>query len=221
MENTTDLTHLPEQERVRREKLESLKAAGIEPYPTRYDRTHLASDLQKQYEGLEAGTDTTDVVRVAGRLMGRRGQGKLAFLDLVDGSGKIQLAMSLDALGEAAMGQLDLLDRGDIIGVEGTVRRTKRGELSVAGTGWTFLSKCLKPLPEKWAGLADVEQRYRQRYLDLIVNPDVRETFQKRAQVLRTIRRKPSDTRVVVDHVVSHQLVLRDSVAPPAGKPCG
>jgi lysyl-tRNA synthetase class 2 len=134
--------------------------------------------------------DTTDVVRVAGRLMARRGQGKLAFLDLVDGSGKVQLAMSLDSLGQEWMERLDLLDTGDVIGVEGTVRRTKRGELSVAGTKWTFLSKCLKPLPEKWHGLADVEQRYRQRYLDLIVNPDVKDTFKKRSQVLSSIRRR-------------------------------
>lgn len=184
-----ELENLSEQERVRRQKLDALKAAGVEPYPNRYDRSHLASELQAAYASLEPGTDTQDVVRVAGRLMGRRGQGKLVFADLVDGTGKIQLALSLDALGQEAFERLELLDRGDLIGVEGTVRRTKRGELSVAGTGWTFLAKCLTPLPEKWHGLADVEQRYRQRYLDLIVNPDVKETFQKRSQVLRTIRR--------------------------------
>lgn len=190
---SVELEDLSEQARVRRQKLESLKEAGIEPYPTRYDRTHLASELQTQYEAIEPGTDLEDVVRVAGRIMGRRGQGKLAFIDLVDASGKIQLAMSLDKLGEAGMAQLDLLDRGDLIGVEGTVRRTKRGELSVAANNWTFLSKCLQPLPDKWDGLSDVEMRYRQRYLDLIVNPDVKEAFQKRALAIRTIRRLLDD----------------------------
>lgn len=188
-----ELENLSEQARVRHQKLQTLKEAGVDPYPTRYDRTHLASDLQTAYADLEAGVDTEDVVRVAGRLMGRRGQGKLAFIDLVDGSGKIQLAMSLDALGQESFDRLDLLDRGDLIGVEGTVRRTKRGELSVAGRGWQFLAKCLQPLPEKWHGLADVEQRYRQRYLDLIVNPEVKDTFQKRSAVLRTIRRMLED----------------------------
>ena len=181
--------NLSEQERVRREKLEALKAAGIEPYPTRYDRTHLATELQAKYTELEAGVDTEDVVRVAGRLMGRRGQGKLVFADLVDGSGKIQLAVSLAEIGETRMEQLNLLDLGDVIGVEGTVRRTKRGELSIAAKTWTFLSKCLKPLPEKWHGLTDVEVRYRQRYLDLIVNPEVQDAFRKRSAAIKTIRR--------------------------------
>jgi lysyl-tRNA synthetase class 2 len=188
-----EMENLSEQERVRRQKLQALKDAGVEPYPTRYDRTHLASDLQSTYSHLEPGTDTEDVVRVAGRLMGRRGQGKLVFADLVDSTGKIQLALSLDALGQEVMERLELLDRGDLIGVEGTVRRTKRGELSVAGKNWTFLAKCLKPLPEKWHGLADVEQRYRQRYLDLIVNPEVKEIFVKRTAVLRTVRRMLED----------------------------
>ncbi|MDB5099772.1 MAG: LysU [Cyanobacteria bacterium RYN_339] len=188
-----EMDNLSEQERVRRQKLQALIDSGVEPYPTKYDRTHVASDLQTQYATLENGVDTTDVVRVAGRLMARRGQGKLVFADLVDGTGKIQLALALDALGPEAMERLDLLDIGDLIGVQGTVRRTKRGELSVAGTGWDFLSKCMKPLPDKWHGLEDVEQRYRQRYLDLIVNPDVKETFRKRSQVLRTIRRFMED----------------------------
>jgi lysyl-tRNA synthetase class 2 len=187
------MDNLSEQQRVRRQKLQALKDAGVDLYPTKYDRTHVASDLQAQYGHLENGVDTTDVVRVAGRLMARRGQGKLVFADLVDGTGKVQLALSLDALGQDAMDRLELLDIGDLIGVEGTVRRTKRGELSVAGTSWTFLSKCMNPLPDKWHGLEDVEQRYRQRYLDLIVNPDVKDTFKKRSQVLRTIRKIMED----------------------------
>ena len=189
----TENQNLPEQERVRRQKLQALKDAGIEPYPTRYDRTATSAELQAKYAALEAGVDTEDVVRVAGRLMARRGQGKLVFADLVDESGKIQLAFQLDKLGPETMERLDLLDLGDVIGVEGTVRRTKRGELSIAGRAWTFLSKCLRPLPEKWHGLADVELRYRQRYLDLIVNPETRETFRKRALVIRTLRRVLED----------------------------
>jgi lysyl-tRNA synthetase class 2 len=187
------MDNLSEQQRVRRQKLQALKDAGVEPYPTKYDRTHVASELQAQYAALENGVDTEDVVRVAGRLMARRGQGKLVFADLVDGTGKVQLAMSLDALGQEAMDRLELLDIGDLIGVEGTVRRTKRGELSVAGKAWRFLSKCMNPLPDKWHGLEDVEQRYRQRYLDLIVNPEVKDTFKKRSQVLRTIRKIMED----------------------------
>lgn len=186
---TTELENLPEQARVRRQKLAALREQGIEVYPTRYDRTAQAGDLQAQYGHLEAGSETQDQVRVAGRLMGRRGQGKLVFADLVDDSGKIQVTFSLDKLGVTVMERLDLLDLGDIIGVEGTIRRTKRGELSVAAGDWTFLSKCLNPLPEKWHGLADVELRYRQRYLDLIVNPETRDVFRRRSLVIRTLRR--------------------------------
>ncbi|MEB3195739.1 MAG: lysine--tRNA ligase [Candidatus Sericytochromatia bacterium] len=190
---TIDLEQLPEQARVRRTKLQALKEQGVDVYPTRYDRSVTAADLQGRYEALEAGADTEDVVRVAGRLMGRRGQGKLVFADLVDETGKIQITFSLDKLGTAWMERLDLLDLGDILGVEGTVRRTKRGELSVAAGQWTFLSKCLNPLPEKWHGLADVELRYRQRYLDLIVNPETRDVFRKRSLVIRTLRRMLED----------------------------
>lgn len=179
-----------EQERVRWAKLAELREAGVEPYPTRFDRSHLASDLQTRYADLEAGTDTEDLVRIAGRVMARRGQGKLFFADLVDASGKIQLAISLDQVGEEALTRFDkLIDRGDLIGVEGAVRRTKRGELSINVKSFELLSKCLKPLPEKWHGLADVEVRYRQRYLDLIVNPEVKDAFMKRAQVIKTVRR--------------------------------
>ena len=184
------MDHMSEQERVRWAKLAELREAGVEPYPTRFDRSHLASELQTRYADLEAGTDTEDLVRIAGRVMARRGQGKLFFADVVDASGKIQLAISLDQVGEEALARFDkLIDRGDLIGVEGAVRRTKRGELSINVKSFELLSKCLKPLPEKWHGLADVEVRYRQRYLDLIVNPEVKDAFKKRAQVIKTIRR--------------------------------
>jgi len=188
MSQKLDTPSLSEQALVRRQKLQALCDAGLEPYPTRFDRTDTSGALQARYEHLEASAETEDVVRVAGRMMARRGQGKLVFADLVDGTGKIQLAFSLDKLGEEAFGRIDWLDRGDIIGIAGTVRRTKRGELSIAVTEWLLLSKCLTPLPDKWHGLEDVELRYRQRYLDLIVNPEVKDVFKTRSLVLRTIR---------------------------------
>ncbi|HEY9722133.1 MAG TPA: lysine--tRNA ligase [Oscillatoriaceae cyanobacterium] len=184
-----ELENRSEQERVRWGKLEALREAGIEPYPNRFERTHQAAELQQKYAELESGAETEDVVRVAGRLMARRGQGKLIFADLVDDTGKIQLTLSLDKLGEAVMTRFDLMDLGDWLGVAGSVRRTKRGELSIAVSDYALLAKCLHPLPEKWHGLADVEVRYRQRYLDLIVNPEVKDAFRKRAQVVKTIRR--------------------------------
>ncbi|HEY9766224.1 MAG TPA: lysine--tRNA ligase [Chroococcales cyanobacterium] len=183
-----ELNERSEQEAIRLKKLEELKACGVEPYPYRFDRTHLASDLQEQYKELANGVETTDVVRVAGRLMGRRESGKLTFIDLVDGSGKVQLFLSLDKLGEKSYELLSLLDLGDFLGAEGTVRRTKRGELSVAVSSWTFLSKALRPLPEKWHGLSDMETRYRQRYLDLMTNPESKKVFLIRSRVVKTIR---------------------------------
>ncbi|MEB3285828.1 MAG: lysine--tRNA ligase [Candidatus Sericytochromatia bacterium] len=183
-----ELENLPEQARVRRQKLAALREQGIDVYPTRYDRTAVAQALHSRFADLESGAETDVEVRVAGRLMARRGQGKLVFADLVDDSGKVQATFSLDKLGPERMQRLELLDLGDIIGVEGTVRRTKRGELSVAASDWTFLSKCLNPLPEKWHGLADIELRYRQRYLDLLVNPETRDVFRRRSLVIRTLR---------------------------------
>ena len=190
MEPTTAPTHaeLTEHERVRRQKLADLREKGIEPYPYRFERTHSNEELQDKYRPLTDGEETADVVRVAGRIMARRDTGKLQFIDLLDGTGKIQLFMSKATLGEEAFATLSLLDIGDFIGAEGTIRRTKKGELSVAVTGYEILSKSLRPLPDKWHGLEDVETRYRQRYLDLIVNPDSRDVFRKRSLILREIR---------------------------------
>lgn len=190
MEPTTAPTHadLTEHERVRRQKLADLREKGIEPYPYRFERTHSNEVLQETYRSLEAGEETTDVVRVAGRIMARRDTGKLQFIDLLDATGKIQLFMSKATLGDDAFETLSLLDIGDFIGVEGTIRRTKKGELSIAVTRYEILSKSLRPLPDKWHGLEDVETRYRQRYLDLIVNPESREVFRKRSLIMREIR---------------------------------
>ncbi len=190
MEPTTASTpaELTEHERVRRQKLAELREKGIEPYPYRFERSHSNEELQDAYRALTDGEETQDVVQVAGRIMARRDTGKLQFIDLLDGTGKIQLFISKATVGEQIFETLSLLDIGDFIGAEGTIRRTKKGELSVAVTGYELLSKSLRPLPDKWHGLEDVETRYRQRYLDLIVNPESRDVFRKRSQILREIR---------------------------------
>lgn len=173
---------------VRKAKREALIAAGENPYGHAFDYTHHASELTAKYTGLENGASTEDVVRVAGRIMAKRVQGKISFLTLRDSTGDIQLFCRINALGEDAYAKLKDLDVGDIIGVEGTIMRTRRGQLSVAITKFELLSKSLRPLPEKFHGLSDKELRYRQRYVDLIMNPDVRETFEKRFKIISAIR---------------------------------
>jgi lysyl-tRNA synthetase class 2 len=169
---------------VRREKLDEFRASGIEPYGGRFPVTHRADDITSQFDELD-GKEVT----VAGRLMGKRGHGKASFADLRDFTGKIQIYAKLDDLGEDAYGLFKKLDIGDIIGVSGRVFRTERQETTVSITSLTLLSKSLRPLPEKWHGLKDVDLRYRQRYLDLIVNPDVKEVFLTRGRIIKEIRR--------------------------------
>jgi lysyl-tRNA synthetase class 2 len=172
----------------RREKLARLRDSGIEPYPHSFEgRTEIAA-LRDKHEGLDAGAETDDRYRVAGRVAARRGHGKAAFFDLVDGSGRIQLHAREDVLGEESFERLVGLDLGDIIGVAGTVFATKRGELSLRVEDWTFLAKSLRPPPDKYHGLEDVETRYRKRELDLIANPEVRELFAKRTATISAIR---------------------------------
>jgi lysyl-tRNA synthetase class 2 len=173
----------------RRAKAERLRAAGVEPYAARFDVSDRAEDLEARYEGLEAGTDTSDVVSVAGRLVAKRDQGKVAFLVLRDGTGDLQLFIRSDAIGPDAFEAVLDHDLGDWLGVEGAVMRTRRGQLSVAPTCVTMLSKALRPLPEKFHGLSDVETRYRQRYVDLVMNPDVRQTFRTRFAIIAAVRR--------------------------------
>ncbi|MDX6617339.1 MAG: lysyl-tRNA synthetase, class [Solirubrobacterales bacterium] len=173
----------------RRAKLERLRDAGIEPFPHEYpNRTEIA-DVRAKHEGLAAGEETGDSYRVAGRLMARRGHGKAAFLDLRDGSGQIQVHARADLLGDESQEQLVSLDLGDLVGVEGTVFATKRGELSIAAAGWTLLAKSLRPPPDKFHGLEDVETRYRKRELDLMANPEVREMFLTRGRTVAEVRR--------------------------------
>jgi len=180
----------PQDERSRRiAKVDALRAGGTDPYPVRFDRTHTAAEAHERWGSIEAGAETSDEVRIAGRLLLLRRQGKLTFATLRDGSGDIQLFVSRDAVGEDAHAAFDDLDRGDWVGATGTVMKTRKGELSVRVDGFTLLSKALRPLPEKWHGLSDVDTRFRQRYVDLIANDDARRVFEIRFAVIATIRR--------------------------------
>ncbi|HTV46255.1 MAG TPA: lysine--tRNA ligase [Stellaceae bacterium] len=172
---------------VRLAKLDGLKALGIEPYPYAFARTAEAAELEGRHAGLAAGAESGERVRVAGRIRAMRNSGM--FIDLHDASGRIQVFCHRDTLDAQGLAVVRLLDIGDLIGVEGLVRRTARGELTVNATAVTVLAKTLRPLPEKFHGLADIERRYRQRYLDLIVNPDSRETLRRRSRIVAALRR--------------------------------
>jgi lysyl-tRNA synthetase class 2 len=171
---------------VRLAKLETLRGMGIEPYPVKFERSAEAAELDDRYADLPAGTETEDRVRVAGRIRAVRNSGM--FIDLHDASGKIQVFSHKDHLPPDGLALVRLLDIGDLIGVEGLVRRTPRGELTVNATAVTLLAKTLRPLPEKYHGLADIELRYRQRYLDLIMNPQSRETLRRRSRAIAAMR---------------------------------
>jgi lysyl-tRNA synthetase class 2 len=173
----------------RRHKLESLRAAGVDPFPHAFEGVEPIAAVRAKHETLESGEETTVGHRVAGRLAARRGQGRMAFLDLVDRSGRIQLQARVDELGEEGMNRLLGLDLGDVIGVDGVAFRTRRGELTLRVTGFTLLAKSLRPPPEKHHGLTDVETRFRHRELDLIANEEARELFITRAKVISAIRR--------------------------------
>jgi lysyl-tRNA synthetase class 2 len=186
----------------RLEKVNQLRELGINPYAYRWESTHSAAALQALYADLPNGEaiDTVEVA-IAGRILNRRVFGKLAFFTLQDESGTIQLYLDKGKI-QQHMGEADpdafthlkqLTDIGDFIGVRGSIRRTDKGELSVSVADYTMLTKALLPLPDKWHGLTDVAKRYRQRYVDLIVNPDVRETFRRRARITAAIRRYLDD----------------------------
>jgi lysyl-tRNA synthetase class 2 len=173
----------------RRRKLESLRAAGIDPFPESFhDHTPVELILDRHGQ-LEEGEEASETYRVAGRLSARRGHGKAAFLDLEDRTGKLQLHARHDVLGEESFERLVSADLGDVIGVTGCPFRTKKGELSLRVDGWVMLAKSLRPLPEKYHGLSDVEVRYRHRELDLIANRETRELFILRTKVVAGVRR--------------------------------
>lgn len=181
-------------ERARRvSKLDSLRRRGIEPYPVRFDRTHTLGELRERFGALEPGHETDDAVRVAGRAMLLRRHGKLAFADLRDRTGNLQLFVARDEVGDQAFADFADLDLGDWVGAEGTVMTTKTGELSVRVRSFRLLAKSLRGLPSKAHGLTDTETRYRQRYLDLIVNPQERRIFEIRSETIASIRKTLSE----------------------------
>ena len=168
-------------------KLHTLEDRGYNPYPYRFKPDSFAADLQEKYKDLEAGVDTEDRVTVAGRAMAVRNSGM--FIDLKDVSGKIQAFCHKNHLSEDDLAVLKCLDVGDIVGISGYVRRTPRGELSIAAEKFDIISKSLQPLPEKFHGLTDIDARYRQRYVDFIMNDDSREIFRKRCRITSAVRR--------------------------------
>jgi lysyl-tRNA synthetase, class II len=172
----------------RRQKLDRLREAGIEPFALAFRDTTPIADVLGPYEKLEPGEEAEESFRLAGRLSARRGHGKAAFLDLVDRSGRIQLHARKDVLGDEYEGLIDL-DLGDLIGVEGVPFRTRRGELSLRVDGWELLAKALRPPPDKYHGLTDVETRYRRRELDLLANEETRSLFIMRSRLVAAVRR--------------------------------
>ena len=178
---------------VRKAKRAAMIEAGQNPYGHAFDYTHHAVDIDARWSHLEDGASTEDAVRFAGRIIAKRVQGKVSFLTVRDTTGEIQLFCRINALGEEAYAQLKDLDVGDWLGVWGTIMKTRRGQLSIAVERFELLSKSLRPLPEKFHGLADKEIRYRQRYVDLIANPEVKDVFQKRSKIVSAIRRYMED----------------------------
>lgn len=173
-----------EQMQIRLNKLSALAEAGHDPFAeVKWPVTHHSVEISGRFTELEGQT-----VCLAGRLMSKRGMGKVSFCDLADRKGRIQLFTKIDELGDAAYSEWQKLDIGDLVGVEGVVFRTQRGEISIKTAAYRLLAKALRPLPEKYHGLKDTDTRYRQRYLDLIVNPEVRDTFEKRSLIIRTLR---------------------------------
>ena len=170
-------------------KRAALFEAGQNPYPEHSELEDYVADIETKYADLADGEDTEDVVKIAGRVVAKRGQGKIMFIVVRDATAEIQLFCRINDMNEAAWNTLKALDLGDILGVTGVIVRTQRGQLSVAPKSATLLAKAVRPLPEKFHGLSDKETRYRQRYVDLIANDDVRETFRKRSQILSTFRR--------------------------------
>jgi lysyl-tRNA synthetase class 2 len=177
---------IQEQVQIRLQKLRELASAGNDPFAeVTWPVTHHSADILERFDALEGQT-----VSMAGRIMSKRGMGKVSFTDLADRLGRIQLFTKIDALGEEAYDAWQKLDIGDLVGVNGEVFRTRRGEISIKTTAYSLLAKSLRPLPEKYHGLKDTDTRYRQRYLDLIVNPEVRDTFTRRSLIIRTLRQE-------------------------------
>ncbi|HET8917035.1 MAG TPA: amino acid--tRNA ligase-related protein, partial [Candidatus Binatia bacterium] len=189
-ENNSPETSL-EQVEVRRQKLAKLKEAGHSPYPNDFRPSHTTRDILADFSNLsdQELAGLTSEFQVAGRIMGMRKMGKASFFHIQDRRGRIQVYARKDRLGDEGYALLQSLDVGDIVGIWGRLFRTKTKELTIEAQALRMLTKCLRPLPEKWHGLADVEARYRQRYVDLMVNPEVRDLFEKRSRIVRLLRR--------------------------------
>ena len=198
---------------IRIEKLDKLRALGVEPYPYRFEISAALPGLQERYKDLPPETVTTDTVRVAGRIRAYRNSGM--FIDLHDSHGKIQIYGDRATLDESQAQLLDLMDIGDMIGVEGVIRRTKRGELTVNATGYTMLAKSLLTLPSSWHGLADVETRYRQRYIDLIINEESRTRLRNRSRILSFMRRYFEDRGFIEVETPMLQTSINGGAAKP------
>ncbi len=193
--NKVSMEELNDQVLVRREKMQSIRESGIDPFGKRFDRTHNTQQIKELYDGLtKEELDEKDIhVTIAGRIMTKRGKGKAGFAHIQDLQGQIQVYVRKDAVGDENYELFNTLDLGDIIGVTGTVFRTKVGELSIKVTEFVLLTKSLRPLPDKFHGLKDVEQRYRQRYLDLIMSDESKQTFITRSLIIQSMRRYLDD----------------------------
>ncbi len=172
----------------RRKKLDEILASGEDPFKSRFSRTDHIDEIQIKFSKIDPGDHTDTKVSLAGRLMAMRRHGKASFSELIDSSGKIQLYMAIDVIGEKAYRDFLKLDIGDFVGVSGEVFKTRRGELSIAVESFSLLTKSIRPMPEKWHGLKDIELRYRQRYLDLLMNPHVKDVFIKKTSIVKEIR---------------------------------
>lgn len=183
MDHTDEREELHELLKVRRDKLQDLYDLGIDPFGEKFERIHTAKEIFDRFDALEE-----QETKISGRIMSMRTHGKASFADLMDHTGRIQLYFRVNTLGEEQYALLEKLDIGDIVGITGKIFRTRRGEISVEVQEMKFLSKSLRPLPAKWHGLKDVDLRYRQRYVDLIVNPGVREVFETRSKIIQIMR---------------------------------
>jgi len=190
-EELNNQQELNDQLKVRREKLHTLNEKGIDPFGKRFERTHQATEIKEQFDQFskEELQEKNESVVLAGRIMTKRGKGKAGFAHIQDLSGQIQIYVRKDAVGDEQYEIFNMADLGDLVGVKGTVFKTKVGELSVKATDFTLLTKSLRPLPDKYHGLKDIEQRYRQRYLDLIMNPESKNTFITRSKIIQSMRR--------------------------------
>ncbi len=211
------MNELTEQEQVRRNKMEEIRSKGIDPFGERFDRTHTSKKIIEEYgaknnEELEADPVS---VRVAGRIMSKRGKGKAGFMHIQDRDGQIQIYVKLDNVGEDNYDLFNKADIGDIVGIEGTLFVTHTGELSVRASKYIHLVKALRPLPEKFHGLTDIEERYRRRYVDLIVNEESRNVALMRPKIIRTIQRFMDDKGFVEVETPVLQPVLTGASARP------